>query len=141
LLEARELYTAGYFYSCVAMSGIVVERIVKDLLRATVVVQENSTAKIPPSTAFDQFERVEIRGIIGFLKEAELLTTDAARAAVKMGELRNKYAHARGRDAKADAVAALKLVQTVVEDTVSIFKEFEIKDGTLVRKGSAPETG
>ncbi len=33
LTEARELYRSGHFYSCVAMSGIVAERLVKDLLR------------------------------------------------------------------------------------------------------------
>ena len=34
LLEAREIYLAGHFYSCVAMCGIVGERLVKDMFRA-----------------------------------------------------------------------------------------------------------
>src|SRR5262245_13554111 len=37
LLEARDLYIGGRFYSCVAMCGIVNERLIKDTLRASVL--------------------------------------------------------------------------------------------------------
>ena len=54
---------------------------------------------------------------------------------MKLGELRNKYAHARGQASKRDAVKAITLLQTLVDDTVSVFKDFEIKDGALVPRG------
>src|ERR1700727_1694594 len=38
LLEARALFVAGYFYSCVAMCGIVGERLVKDVLRVSILI-------------------------------------------------------------------------------------------------------
>ena len=38
LFEARELFVEGHFYSCVAMCGIVGERLIKDMLRASVSV-------------------------------------------------------------------------------------------------------
>ena len=134
LLESRELYVAGYFYSCVAMCGIVGERLVKDVLRVSLLIQKEGTTAAPSEKAFDQFERVEVNGIVSFLRESEILSKEAAKAARDLGELRNAYAHARGKDPKSDALKAIQLLHTLVEDTVSVFKEFEIKDGAFVRK-------
>ncbi len=134
LLESRELYVAGYFYSCVAMCGIVGERLVKDVLRVSVLIQKAGTSESPSEKAFDQFERVEVNGIVNFLKEAAILDKEAAKAARDLSELRNAYAHARGKDPKSDALKAIQLLHTLVKDTVSVLKEFEIKDGAFVRK-------
>ena len=134
LLEARELYLAGYFYSCVAMCGIVAERLVKDVFRTSVLVRKGGTPQLPPDAAFNQLERVEMNGIIRFLKETGLLNAEAVKAAESLGQLRNQYAHARGQSPLSDALKAIKLLHTLVEDTVSVFKEFEIKAGTFVRK-------
>jgi hypothetical protein len=140
LIEARQLYIIGHFYSCVAMCGIVSERLVKDVFRVSIVVQKNDSQQIPPDAAFDQFERVEVIGIIRFLKEADLLSNEAATAAEELGKIRNRYAHARGKNPQQDAFKSIKLLHTLVEDTVSVFKEFDIKDGTFVRKASPSAT-
>lgn len=134
LLESRELYVTGRFYSCVAMCGIVGERLIKDVLRASMLVQKNGNIQAPSVTALDQFERVDINGIVRFLKEEDLLSAEATKAADKLGQLRNKYAHARGSKPQLDALEAIKLLHIVVEGTVSIFKEYDIKDGAFVRK-------
>lgn len=138
LLEARTIFLAGHFYSCVAMCGIVGERLVKDIFRASVLVERNGTTARPSAGALDQFERVEINGIVRFLKETELLSADAAKAADGLGQLRNQYAHARGKKPDADALEAIKLLHTLVEGTVSVFKNFAIKDGAFVRKSESP---
>ena len=88
----------------------------------------------PESTAFDQFERVDVSSIIRFLKEAGILSKEAAKAAKDLIELRNDYAHARGKDRKKHAKEAIQRLHTLIEDTVSAFKDFEIKDGVFVRK-------
>jgi hypothetical protein len=134
LTEARELFISGYFYSCVAMCGIVGERLIKDALRASVVIQTADVPMRPTDKAFDQLERVEVSGIIQFLKEAKVLGNEAADAAKKLGELRNQYAHARGKNPSEDAINAIKLLHTLVDDTVSVLKDFEIKDGRFVQK-------
>jgi hypothetical protein len=136
LLEAREIYLAGHFYSCVAMCGIVGERLIKDVFRASVLVQKGGLPQAPPNAAFDQLEHVEVNGIVRFLKEAGLLSMEAWKAAGSLGQLRNQYAHARGKSPQPDALKAIKLLHTLVEDTVSVFKEFEIKDGAFVRKAT-----
>ena len=136
LLEARDLFLYGYFYSCVAMCGIVGERIIKDELRASVLIKKGDQVQYPESTAFDQFERVDVSSIAGFLNKAEILSDDAAKAAKDLGELRNSYAHARGKNPEADAIKAIKLLHTLIDGTVSVFKDFEIKDGALVRKAN-----
>ena len=42
LMEARELFVNGQFYSCVAMCGIVGERLVKDALRTAVLIERDN---------------------------------------------------------------------------------------------------
>lgn len=134
LVEARQLYVEGHFYACVAMCGIVAERLVKDALRATVLVAKDGRAETPGDVAFDQLERVESMGLVGFLEKAGVLEPDAAKAARKIVELRNAYAHARGKNPDADAGKAIAHLQTIVEGTVSMFRDFEIRDGVFVRR-------
>ncbi len=141
LVEARNLFLDGYFYSCVAMCGIVGERIIKDKLRASVLVKKGDQVQSPESTAFDQFERVDVSSIARFLNSADILSDEAAKAAKDLGELRNSYAHARGENLEADAINAIKLLHTLIEDTVSVFKDHEIKDGVFIRKAVTPSKG
>ena len=139
LLESRSLFLMGHFYSCVAMCGIVGERLVKDVLRASVLVQKEGKTQPPPDVALDQLERVEVSGIVRFLEKAELLDAKAAKAAADLGKLRNQYAHARGKNPRSEALEAIKLLHLLAEGTVSVFKDFEIKEGALVRKVNAPK--
>lgn len=141
LLEARELFVMGHFYSCVAMCGIVGERLVKDAFRTFVVVEKDGKCRRPAKVAFDQLEWVEVRGIVRFLKEAKLLSPDSAKAAEDLGDLRNKYTHARGKEPQPDSLRAIRFLHTLVKGTVSMFRDFEIKDGRFVRKTVTPKGG
>jgi hypothetical protein len=132
LLESRHQYVSGRFYSCVAMCGIVGERLVKDMFRSSVLVRKTDSPEAPSDEALDQLERVEVYGIVNFLKAAKVLSESAARAAKKLGELRNDYAHARGKNPQKDALAAIQLLHTLVEDTVSILKHYTFEAGRLV---------
>ena len=139
LLESRELYIQGNYYSCVAMCGIVGERLVKDVLRAALRIERDGIVHIPSDKALDQLERVETGGVVRFLREADLLSTEAAKAANDLGELRNQYAHARGKKPDLDALKAIKLLQSLVDGTVSMFKDFTINDGIFVPKAALPD--
>jgi hypothetical protein len=134
LIEARELFVNGYFYSCVAMCGIVGERLIKDVLRNSVSIEKDGKNQRPSEAAFDRLERVEVLGIVNFLNEAGRLSKDAATAARKLGELRNAYAHPRGKDSEKDAIEAIKYLHAIVEDTVSIFKGFDLQHGVMMLK-------
>lgn len=120
LIETRELYLIGHFYSCVAMCGIVGERIIKDAFRDSVLIHKGGSPQSPPDSAFNQLERLEVNGIIRFLKESWILSTEAAKAADSLVQLRNQYAHARGTSSQPDALKAIKLLHTLMEDTVSV---------------------
>jgi hypothetical protein len=124
LVEARNLYVDGHYYSCVAMCGIVGERIVKDLLRASIYIKKDGAICVPQDKAFDQLERVEISAIVRFLKEVGLLTADAGKASEDLVILRNQYAHARGKEPNLDALKSLQYLHVLIEDTVSFFKDF-----------------
>jgi hypothetical protein len=132
LTEARELYRSGHFYSCVAMSGIVAERLVKDLLRQTIMVSKGEGPPMKPTdTAFDQLERVDMSSLVRFCKETALIDTPTSKAVTALYELRNKYAHGRGKEAAEDSLKAIGLVHQLVEATVSIKSDFEFIDGRL----------
>jgi hypothetical protein len=90
LLEARELYLAGYFYSCVAMCGIVGERLVKDAFRAAVRIEIDGQLLTPSEKAFDQFERAEVSAVIRFLRESGLLGAEPAKVAEGLVTLRGR---------------------------------------------------
>ncbi len=141
LSEARILYIAGHFYSCVAMCGIVGERLIKDVSRASILVQKIGANHHPPQrpsdTAFDQLERIEVSHMLRFLEKADLLSGEASGAAQKLIEMRNDYAHARGKASQPEALKAIKFLHILVEGTVSVFKDFDIKDGILVPKTTA----
>jgi hypothetical protein len=115
LKESRELFIAGYFYSCVAMCGIVGERFVKDLLRASVLINNRGDVNVPSEDAFNQLERVDMNGIIRFLGKAGVLTEITEKAAQRLGELRNTYAHARGESPKNDARKAIKSLHALID--------------------------
>lgn len=138
LAEAREVYTHAHFYACVAMCGIVGERILKDVMRAGLRVVINETIVVPSESALDQLEHVDASAIARFLARAGLITEEGGKAADKLQRLRNAYAHARGVDAQGDALKAITHLHDLIEGSVSVFKTFEIKDGKLVRK-STPE--
>jgi hypothetical protein len=124
--EARELFKMGYFYSCVAMCGIVGEKLIKDLLRKSILVLKDGASTPPTDEAFDQFARVDANNILNFLKEAKLISDDTKMAAVRLAKLRNDYAHARGKNAQRDALGAIANLHLVIGGTVSLLTE-EIK--------------
>jgi len=132
LTEARELYRLGHFYSCVAMSGIVSERLVKDLLRQTIMISKDEGHPVKPTDkALDQLERVDMGALVRFCKEAALFDHPTSDAVTTLYELRNKYAHGRGRDAARDSLKAIGLLHRLVEATVSIKSDFEFIGGRL----------
>lgn len=49
--------------------------------------------------------------------------------------------HTPGERILTDAVKAVKMLHKLVEGTVSVFKDFEIKDGVLVPKPGALGSG
>lgn len=95
----------------------------------------------PNDAAFNQLEHVEVRGIVDFLNKAGLLSDDAAKSARKLGEIRNSYAHASGKNPQEDAIAAIKHLHAIVEDTVSIFKGFDLQHGVLMIKDVSIQCG
>jgi hypothetical protein len=131
-VEASDLFVGGYFYSCVAMCGIVGEKLVKDLLRASVVIKADGTSRRPSDEAFDQLEHVDVSAIVRFLNRAQLLSDRAAKATTELAVLRNQYAHARGKSPKADALKSLGKLHILLEGTVSILKDHEIVEGKFV---------
>ena len=104
LVEARDLYCHGFFYACVAMCGIVSERIIKDILRAALRIQTVAGTSGVSEEALDQLERVEVAALTQFVAACGIISKNTRIVAAKLVELRNKYAHARGKNPQSDAI-------------------------------------
>jgi hypothetical protein len=120
LLESRGLFVAGQFYSCVAMCGIVGERLVKDLLHTSIKIEVGNSTERPSKKAIRQLEKAQIAVLIDFLEEVSVLSAKAAKAAKSLGDLRNVYAHGSGKDPHGDARKAVGYLHEIIEDTVSL---------------------
>jgi hypothetical protein len=118
------------------MCGIVGERLLKDMFRASILIQKAGQLTIPASAALDQLERTGARAIAEFLSECGLLGDAAQQAAEKLQTLRNRYAHASGSNPQEDAISAIKFLHCIVEGTVSVFKDFELRNGKLVQRAN-----
>jgi hypothetical protein len=97
-------------------------------------IQTGTSIARPSEKAFDQLEHVDIASLTRFIGTCGIISEDAQRAAERLAQLRNKYAHARGTDPQSDALKAIQHLHVVVDGTVSVFKDFDIREGILVPK-------
>jgi len=123
LVEARALYINGYLYSCVAQCGITCERILKDIAARSLRLMREGTAIALPEAAVEHLDWFEHSRMARLLAACELITADVRKAALDLGELRNRYAHGSGTSPEADALRAVRLLHTVVEGTVSLLSQ------------------
>lgn len=134
LYEARDLYIEGKYYSCVAMCGITAERIAKELLRISLLLRKKDKWTFPSDEQAALIDRIEINDIRELLIKSEVIEERLRKPFQKLSELRNKYAHATGKNPQVDAKLAIDYLHEIVEGTVSVFKHYEIKEGKLVLK-------
>jgi len=134
LLEARDLFVWGKFYSCVAMCGITAERIAKELLRTSLLMRKKYQWAFPSDEQAAILDRIEMNDVRELLIKSEVIDENLRKPFQALSELRNKYAHATGKKPKEDAKLAIIYLHQIIEGTVSVFKNYEIKEGKLVLK-------
>jgi len=134
LAEARSLFIYGFFYSCVAMCGIVAERIIKDIFRKTVLVRKGKYITNVSSEEALTLERFPAKEICDFLIACKAIDNKIKKDLQKLGELRNKYVHAGAKASQDDAELAIKHLHKIIENTASVFKNYSIVKGKLVAK-------
>jgi hypothetical protein len=155
LVEARELFTHGYFYSCVAMCGMATERIAKDLYVSGFTLPNTNRDKL-----ITNLEHLNFTKIVDFLKEIGRINKETRSTMLQMGTLRDKYIHTKGplpefagdggsiqeqrnqkiKEQQEDAEKAIRYLHKVLEGTFSVFKNYMIRQGRLVPKDSTQET-
>lgn len=148
LIEARELFTHGYFYSCVAMCGMATERIAKDLYVSGFTLPSANRDKL-----ITILEHLNFTRIVDFLKEVGKINKETRSAMLQMGTLRDKFIHTKGplpefagddtsiQEQQEDAEKAIRHLHKVLEGTFSVFKNHMIRQGRLVPKDSVQEAG
>ena len=120
LIEARNIFTYGYFYSCVAMCGISAERILKDVFVARFSVVSKGQTMPPNAKSKKALESFTAKSICDFLTAAGFFDTALQQHFAKLASLRNKYAHGGGKNAETDAREAIHHLHAIVQGTVSI---------------------
>ena len=113
--EARDLFVDGYFYACVAMCGISLERFQRD--------------KAAPFRA----ARKKIEEVRRILQKNKVLLPETLDLCKKMAKLRDKYAHGRGANPKEDALKALAWMHSFIDNETSLMRHYAIAEGILYR--------
>lgn len=128
LIEARELYINGFFYSTVAMVGIAAERFAIDLLNASEIIVNGK--KINNKDTFkdiEQYRRLKLLLSLGILDRKSMGKLSGIK------DIRNRYAHGeKYRADKKDALTVLRLFTDVINS--EFFKKYEFRKGGLALK-------
>jgi hypothetical protein len=120
LIEARQVYVEGYFYSCIAMCCVTAEKIAKEILIQNLFIQQGNNLEKIPAEAIKYFEKINLETIREILLKSKLISVNLRTPYKNLAELRNKYMHIREITAtKTDAISALKFLHNIIEETVS----------------------
>lgn len=134
LVEARELYIEGKYYSCIAMCGVTAERIAKDLLFTLIQFEKKGKLSLANQKQFKLLDKIDLNIIRELLYISGVIDKPTKKAFIYIAELRNTYLHSVGNNKQNDAKKAIKYLHTIIDGSVSIYKYFDIKNGKLVEK-------
>ena len=128
LLESREAYTKGLFYSTIAMAGISAERYAIEI--STKIVFKSSNKEI---SLEDLFERLSQSQRIKILSELGLIGSEIKNELNEINKIRNKYIHPkRIGDLEKDALIIVNRMAKILE--IEFNENYYIKEGKLVPK-------
>jgi hypothetical protein len=119
LREARDVFVDGYFYACVAMCGISLERFQRD--------------KAKPYGAARETKLWQIQKI---LRKNKVVTLKTLVLCKDMADMRNEYAHGHGLKPREDALRALEWTHSFIDNETNLMRDFEVLDGILIRRRS-----
>jgi hypothetical protein len=139
LHDARELFILGKFYPCVAMCGITAERILLDLFKTALCVKVKGVVSPVSDDARDELERAGAWKITQFLVESGVIEKKLGKFFEAVATIRNRYAHGKGGNPQADAEKAIQDLHAIVEGTVSLLVDYDLKAGMLVPKSATPK--
>lgn len=126
LLEARETYVDGHFFSCVAASATAADRICIGLLNRYGVTTDQKR-KILQYTFGEKLEP---------MKALKLISDKQLQSLQSLNKLRKKHLHpgrpVADRAANRDALKALTLLHEFLEGTLSVFRDYVIENGKLM---------
>lgn len=121
LIEARQLYIEGFFYSCIVMSGGTAEKIAKELLRKTILFKNKNGVSILNEKTVKYLEKIEMNIVRELLIKSEIIDESLRTPFQKLAELRNNYVHGSDKEPQEDSKKAFEYLHEIVENTVSIF--------------------
>ena len=131
ITETRKLYIEEKFYSCIIMCGVTAETIAKDILKKNLFLKQGQNYELPNSGVNETLDRIDMETVRRLLIKSKLIQPKLI-PFDKLAELRNKYAHGGMTESKKDALKAIKYLHQIIENTVSIFKDYKILNGKLV---------
>jgi len=117
LREARDVFVEGYFYACVAMCGISLERFQRD-----------------KATSYGAGAKDKIWQIRKLLCTNQALQPETIVLCEKMATMRNNYAHGHGLTPREDAVQALRWLHQFISRETDLMQDYTVIEGVLHRK-------
>jgi hypothetical protein len=128
LIEARQAYISGHFFSCIATGITTADRICNRLARRY---------GLPPTTQKALF-RMTFGQKIDNLHASGVITDSLRSILIKMNMIRNRHLHPkeplRQLTLKRDGLKILRLLHEFLEGTFSVFRDYRIENGKFVPK-------
>ncbi len=125
LVEARETYVDGRYFSAVAAAATAADRILLYLVDRY-GVSRGARASVRSATLGQKLEQ---------MRSLHLISGDQEENLRKLNDLRNRYLHPKrpssGRAAARDARRALLRLHKLVDETLSVLRDYTIVSGRL----------
>jgi hypothetical protein len=132
LVEAIDSYILGHFHATVALCAMAAERFLYDFV-------DFADIKIQDKTLNDKQKeylyKLSSRNLIDFFCEIGTINDKTKSMLHQISNIRNEQVHPQKMENSSnDAIKILNLLCNVLEEKLSLFKYYDLKDGVLVLK-------
>lgn len=131
LKEAIDSYILGNFFSTIALCGMTAERLCFDFID---FVDIRIGEKLLNEEQKQILYKLPFNSLVDFFWKMGSFNKDTRSLMFQISDIRNRYVHPTTVRPAEDAIKTLNLLCKVLEEKLSIFQFYDIKDGELSLK-------
>lgn len=131
LREAIDSYILGNYFSTIALCGMTAERLCYDFID---FVDIRIGEKLLDCEQKQVLYKMPFNGLVEFFYKIGSFNDITKNLMYKISDIRNRHVHPTMTKPPEDAIKILNILCKVLEEKLSLFQFYDIKDGTLVLK-------
>jgi hypothetical protein len=132
LREAIDSYLLGNYFSTIALCGMTAERLCYDFID---FVDIRIGEKLLDSEQKQVLYKMPFNGLVEFFWKIGSFNDTTKNLMYQISDIRNRYVHPTKTKPPEDAIKILNLLCVVLEEKLSLFQFYDIRDGKFVLKG------